>query len=127
MVPQGGEPPGAGPPFDGRGAPDIRRDKRSPGRDIHHRSCADAEHGVHAGLDEQGEMGVGAQAPIGYESIPWVEARMDRRHLGQIVGEEGCDHRLQEPTGARMAQPQPPRHGKAAPGPLRCWWAERIL
>jgi hypothetical protein len=80
-----------------------------------------------AGLDEEGEMGVGTQAPIGHEHVPWVSARMDRLPPGEIVGEEGRDHQLQEHTGARMEQPQEPGDRKAAPRPLLCWLAERVL
>ena len=52
---------------------------------------------------------------------------MDRLHPGEIVGEEGRDHQLQEHTGARMEQPQQPRHGEAAPRPLLRRLAERVL
>ena len=48
-------------------------------------------------------------------------------HLGEIVGEEGCDHQLQEHTGAGVEQPQEVRHGKAAPRPLLCRLAEGLL
>jgi hypothetical protein len=41
-------------------------------------------------------------------------------HLGEIVGEEGRDHQLQERTGAGMEQPEEMCHGKAAPRPLYC-------
>ena len=82
---------------------------------------------MHASLDEQGKMGVGTQAPIGHEYIPWLEGRMHRLHLSQVVGQEGRDHQLQEHTGARMAQPQEPGDGNAAPRPLLCWLAERVL
>jgi hypothetical protein len=122
MVPQGGEPPGAGHPFDGRYAPDTRRDKRSTGRDIYHLSCAAAQHRMHAGLDEESEMGIGTQAPIGHEYIPWVQARMDRWHPGQIVGEEGRDHQLQEHTGARWNSPSSRATGKPHPGRCSVGW-----
>jgi hypothetical protein len=44
-------------------------DKGPTQGEIHYLAGADAEHGVHASLDEQGEMGVGTQSPIGYEHI----------------------------------------------------------
>ena len=52
---------------------------------------------------------------------------MERLPLGQVVGEEGCDHQLQEHPGARMKEPQQPRHGKAAPRPLYVRLAEGAL
>jgi hypothetical protein len=100
------EPAGSGDAFDRRCPPHTRPDKGPTGREIHDLSRADAQHGMHAGLDEEGEMDVGTQAPIGHEYIPWWSARMDRLHSGQIVGEEGRDHELQEHPGPRMEQPQ---------------------
>ena len=82
---------------------------------------------MHAGLDEEGEMRIGTQSPIGHQYIPFLQARMDRLHPGQIVGQEGRDHQLQEHTGARMEQPQEPGDGKAAPRPLLRRLAERVL
>ena len=52
---------------------------------------------------------------------------MDRLHVSEIVGEEGCDHQPQEHTGARMEQPQQPGHGEAAPWPLLRRLAEGVL
>ena len=86
-----------------------------------------AEHGVHAGLDEEGEMRVGTQAPIRHEHITGGSHRVHLVHLGEIVGEEGRDDQLQEHTGARMEQPQEARHGKAASRPLPRRLAERVL
>jgi hypothetical protein len=43
---------------------------------------------------------------------------MDLLHVGEIVGEEGRDHQLEEQARVSMKQPQQARHGKAAPGPL---------
>jgi hypothetical protein len=45
-------------------------------------------------LDEEGEMSVGTQAPIGYEPIPWLQGWVDRLHPGESVGQEGRDHPL---------------------------------
>ena len=47
--------------------------------------------------------------------------------LGEIVREAGGDHALQEEPGARRAEPQEPRHGTAAPGPLHVGLAARLL
>ena len=48
-------------------------------------------------------------------------------HLGKIVGQEGCDHQLQEQARARVEQPQEVRHGKAAPRPLLCRLTDGLL
>jgi hypothetical protein len=120
-------PAGSWEAFDRRCPPHTRPDKGPTGRESHDLSCADAPPGMHAGLDEEGEMDVGTQAPIGHEYIPWGSARMDRLHPGQIVGEEGRDHELQEHPGPRMEQSPQSRHGKAAPRPLLRWLAERFL
>lgn len=63
-------------------------------------------------------MRIGAQAPIGHQHIPCVQARMHRLHVGQVVGEEGCDDQLEEHSGAGMEQAQEVCHGKTAPRPL---------
>jgi hypothetical protein len=36
-------------------------------------------------------------------------------HLGEIVGEEGSNHPLQEHPGARVKESSQARHGTAAP------------
>jgi hypothetical protein len=72
-------------------------------------------------------MRVRTQTPISHQHIPCLQARMDRLHLGKIAGEEGRDHELQEHPSARMEPPQEPRDGNAAPRPLLCWLAERVL
>ena len=82
---------------------------------------------MYASLDEEGEMGLRTQAPIRHEHGTRLYARMDGLHPGEIVGEEGRDDPLQEHPGARMEQPQQSRHGNAAPRPLLCWLAERVL
>jgi hypothetical protein len=48
-------------------------------------------------------------------------------HLGQVMGEEGRHHQLQEYTRAGMEQPQEVGHGEAAPWPLHGRLAERLL
>jgi hypothetical protein len=56
-----------------------------------------------------------------------VYAWMHRLHVGQVMGEQGRNDQLQEDPGARMAQPQKMRHGKAAPRALLRRLAERSL
>jgi hypothetical protein len=73
---------------------------------------------MHAGLDKEGEMGVGTQAAIRHEHIPGCSSGVHLLHLGKIVGHEGCDHQLQEQARAGVEQPQEVCHGKAAPRPL---------
>jgi hypothetical protein len=63
---------------------------------------ADAEHGVHAGLDEEGHMGIRTQASIGHQHISCSQARMHRLHVSQVVGEERRDDQLEEHTAAGM-------------------------
>ncbi len=67
---QGFEPTGPWDACDRWRPPHTRPDKRPTWGEIHQLSRADAEHGMHARLHEQGEMGIGAQAPIGHEYIP---------------------------------------------------------
>jgi hypothetical protein len=88
---------------------------------------ADAPHGVHASLDQEGEMRIGTQAPIGHQHIPCVQARMDRLYVGQVMGQQGCDDQLEEHPGARMEEPQEVRQGNAAPQPLLGRLAECLL
>jgi hypothetical protein len=112
------EPAGPWHAFAGRRPPPARPDKGPTRREIHPLARADAEPGVHAGLDEAGERRVGTQPSIRHEPITRCYHRVPLLHLGEIVGEEGRDHQLQEHTGARMEQPQEVRHGKATPRPL---------
>jgi hypothetical protein len=121
------EPAGPWHAFDGSRPPHARPDKRPARCDIHHRACADAEHGVHASLDEEGQMGRRTSSPIGHQHIPFLEARMHRLHLSQVVGEERRDHQLEEHPAAGMDSPQEPGDGNAAPRPLRRRLAKRLV
>ena len=47
--------------------------------------------------------------------------------LRKIVGQEGCDHQLQEQARAGVEQPQEVGHGKAASWPLRRRLTEGLL
>jgi hypothetical protein len=82
---------------------------------------------VHAGLGKKGEMGVRTQASIRHQHISCLQAGMHRSHQGQVMGEEGRDHQLQEESGTRVEQAQQPYHGKATPWPLHRRLAERLL
>jgi hypothetical protein len=88
---------------------------------------ADAEPRRPAGRDEAGELRVGTPPPIRHEHSPGCSPRVPLLHLGEVVGEEGRDHQLQEHPGARMEEPQEVSHGNAAPRPLLCRLAERVL
>ena len=61
---QGFEPSGPWEAFDGRRPPHTRQDKRPTWGEIHQLSRADAEHGVHARLHEQGQMGIGVSTML---------------------------------------------------------------
>ena len=112
------QPAGPRDAFDRLRPPDTRHHQGPTRRDIDTLSRPHAPHRRHAGLHEQGEMGRGTQAAIGHEHVPWGYARMHPLHLGEIVGEEGCDDELEEQARARLAQPQPSRPGEAAPRAL---------
>jgi hypothetical protein len=53
-------------------APDTRHDKGPTWCKVHKLSRADARDGMHSDPDEQGQMGIGTQAPIGHEHVSWV-------------------------------------------------------
>jgi hypothetical protein len=55
--------------FDRRRPPDPRHHKGPTRREIHQLSRAHAQHGMHAGLGEEGEVGIRTQASIGHEHI----------------------------------------------------------
>jgi hypothetical protein len=101
------EPAGSWPTFDGWRPPHTRLDKRPARGEIHDLSRADAQHGVQASLDEEGEMRIGTQAPIGDQHIPCLQTRMDRLHLGQVVSHEGRDHQLQEHPYTLLTRKEP--------------------
>jgi len=121
------EPAGPWHAFDGSRPPHARPDTRPARGAIHHLACADAEHGVHARLDEEGQRGIRTEAPIGHQHIPCVSARRPRLHWSQVVGEERRDHQLEEPPAAGMEEPQEPGDGNAAPRPLLRRLAKRLL
>ena len=62
-------PARARPTSDGWRAPHTWCDQGPPWREVHKLPRADAQHGVHAGRREEGEMRVGTQPPIGHEHI----------------------------------------------------------
>jgi hypothetical protein len=96
MDTEGFEPAAPWHAFDRRRPPHARPDKRPTRVELHNLARAAAQHGVHAGLDKEDEMGVGTQAAIHHEHIPGRSSRVHLVHLGQIVGHEGCDHQLQQ-------------------------------
>ena len=53
------EPAGPWDAFDRRRPPHTRPDERPAQCNIHHLARADAEHGMHAGVDEEGQMSRG--------------------------------------------------------------------
>jgi hypothetical protein len=126
MAAQRGEPARAWAAVDRWRPPDTRLDNGATGREVHDLTRTDAEHGVYAGLDTDGAVRIRTQAPIGDAHVPWLSGRVDRRHLSEIVGEQGRDH-AEEPPGAGMEEPQQSRDGNAAPRPLHVRLAEGIL
>jgi hypothetical protein len=66
------EPTRAWDAFDGSRPPHARLDKGPTGREVHDLARTDAPHGVHASLNEEGEMGRGTQAASGHEHVPWL-------------------------------------------------------
>ena len=96
------EPAGPWHAFDGRRPPHTRQDQGPTRGESHHLSRADAQHGVYASLHEEGEVSRGAQAPVSQQYLPRPKARVDRWPLGQVVGQEGRDHQLQEQARAGM-------------------------
>jgi hypothetical protein len=72
-------------------------------------------------------MRVGTPAAIRHEHIPGCSSGVYLLHLGQIVGEEGCDHQLEEQARAGVEQPQEVCHGNAAPRPLLRRLTEGVL
>jgi hypothetical protein len=113
--------------FDRWYPPDTRLHKGPTRGEIDDLARADAHHGVHTSLHEQGKMGVGTQAPIGYQYIVRLEDRVHLLHLGEIVREERGDDQLQEHPGAGMEQPKHVCHRKAAPRSLHVRLAEGVL
>jgi hypothetical protein len=103
--------------LDGSRPPHARPDKRPARGAIHALSRADAAHGRHAGLDEAGAMGVGTEAAIRHAPIPGLSSGVHLLHLGQLMGQAGGDHQLQEQARAGVAPPQEVGHGHAASRP----------
>jgi hypothetical protein len=72
MDAQHGEPTRAWEAFERWRPSHTRLDKGATGREVHDLPRTDAQDGVYAGLDKEGEMRLRTQAPIGYEHIPWL-------------------------------------------------------
>jgi len=80
------EPTSAWDAFDRWRPPHTRLDKGPTGREGHHLACTDAQYGVYTGLDEEGEMGIGTQAPIGHQYITRCSGGVHLLHVGEIMG-----------------------------------------
>jgi hypothetical protein len=59
------------------------------GGEVHDVLLMDAEHGMHARLHEQGEMGIGTKAAVGHQDITGAQVRMALDDLGEIMGAQG--------------------------------------
>jgi hypothetical protein len=66
------EPARSWKPFDSRRSPHTWPDKGPTRCEIDDLSRTDAQHRMHAGLDEEGHMGIRTQAAIGHQYIPLV-------------------------------------------------------
>ena len=62
-------------------------------------------------------MSIRTEATIRHQHISFLQARMHRLHLSQVVGEERRDDQFEEHPAAGMEQPQEAGDGNAAPGP----------
>jgi para-nitrobenzyl esterase len=85
------EPAGPWHAFDGRRPPHTRPDKGPTWGEIHNLAGADAEHGVHAGLDEEGAMSVGTLL-----SMPRAEGLFRR-----AIAQSGAAHQVSSAASAR--------------------------
>ena len=82
---EGCEPTGPWEACDGRRPPHTRPDTRPARGAIDDLARADAEHGVHTSLDEEGERRGGAPPPIRHEHITGCSQRVHLLHLDEIV------------------------------------------
>jgi len=78
-------------------------------------------------LAQEGEMGKGAERAIPYEHVPRAPPRMERRHLGHVVGVPGGHEHLQQESGAGMKQGEQMGHGEPTPRTLPTGLAKRLL
>ena len=88
------------------------------GGEIDNVSRSDPHQGVHTGLHEQGDVGIGRQAPVRHEYVPGLPGGMYLLDAGQLVRVQRRDHELGQQPRASMEQCQQPRHGKATAGLL---------
>jgi hypothetical protein len=63
------DPAGSWHALDSRRPPHTRLHKGPTRREIDNLTRANAQDGVYTGVDEEGEMGKGTQAPIGHQHI----------------------------------------------------------
>jgi hypothetical protein len=78
------------------------------------------EHGMHACLHEQRQMGRGTKAPVSSEDVTRAPLWREPADLGEIMGAQGgCQH-LPYHAGASMQQRQEVGHGEPTP---RQWCA----
>ena len=72
-------------------------------------------------------MGKGAERAIPHEHVPRAQRRMERRHLGHVVGVPGSREHLQQEARAGMKQGEQVGHGEPTPRALPTGLAKVLL
>jgi hypothetical protein len=119
------EPAGAGEPL--RHGPRLGRGVGTSGGKIHHRLLLHAKDGMEGLMVPQGQMGKGTARPIPYEPVPRSPQRLERRHLGHVVGMPGRREHLSQETRAGRPQREQVGHGEPTPGALPTGLAKVLL
>ena len=87
----------------------------------------DAKDGMESLLAQEGEMDKGAERAISHEHVPGSQRRMERRHLGHVVGVPGGREHLQQEARPGMKQGEQVGHGKPTPWALPTGLAKVLL
>ena len=95
--------------------------------EIDNLSGSNPHQGMQTGLYEQGDVGIGRQAPVRHEHVPGLQGGMNLLDSGQLVRVQRRDHELGQQPRASMEKCQQPRHGKATAGLLFTRLAEFLL
>src|SRR4029450_611923 len=95
--------------------------------EVHDLLLMHPEHGMHACLHEQRQMGIGTKAPVSYEDVTRAQFWMQPDDLGEIMSAQGSCQYLQDHAGASMEQCQEVGHGEPTPWELFARLAKILL
>jgi hypothetical protein len=84
--------------------------------EVHDLLLMPPEHGRHACVDKQGQMGRGTNAPVGPSHLTGAQVRMEVDSLGEVMDAQGDRQDVYAQSGPRMTQRQQVCHRATTAG-----------